>query len=596
MTQMPQAEPLLSPRDRLRRLLDDPDVVTDEQRAAVLEEANLLLFACPGSGKTRTMGLRAAWHAVSSPARATAATTYTNVAVGELAAAAAWAGASFREPHYVGTLHGFLLRYVLYPFVQLYDTIDARIKVVTDTGDWPADAGDIRYRGQSVGLKPWHFHFRANGELVLGGTPETFTLSDEQALHDGRDRALDMKENLLRRGFVSASDAMWLALGILEDRQDIARAVATRFDELIVDEVQDTSDVQLRCVQLLAETGQLRSLVLIGDLGQAIYGWQGADPQAAVELAQALELSELRLTRNFRSSQAICDVSYRLSERETADCAAGPNAEFGVAPEVFVYDSADLRSALTGFDRRLNELGIPSANSVILTRTRALAARINGVPSLSVSPTVALLGRVAAAQQSRVTFNREHVQGLDRLFVYLRNGHGSLAALDEVERREIRRATAALLQRLPPLDHDMRTWTAAARDAVKAVVDELGWDLAVEPGSRVRARAGYSDADAANAFHWTTQAPRAGTVHSAKGESHDAVLLIGARPASGRNDVRGWAEALAGGPVDEEARIAYVALTRARMYCAVAVPRQAAEFVDAFIEAGFGSTGETLSR
>jgi superfamily I DNA/RNA helicase len=78
------------------------------------------------------------------------------------------------------------------------------------------------------------------------------------------------------------------------------------------------------------------------------------------------------------------------------------------------------------------------------------------------------------------------------------------------------------------------------------------------------------------------------TVHSAKGESHEAVLLLSGRATAKRDSARDWIKGEMGEPPDEETRIGYVGLTRARRYCAVALPNTTPEDVIAAYEgAGF---------
>jgi hypothetical protein len=56
-------------RERVLTLLDDEDRVSVEQRAVVMAERDIFALACPGSGKTRTVGLRLAWASVDGSSR-----------------------------------------------------------------------------------------------------------------------------------------------------------------------------------------------------------------------------------------------------------------------------------------------------------------------------------------------------------------------------------------------------------------------------------------------------------------------------------------------------------------------------------------------
>jgi DNA helicase-2/ATP-dependent DNA helicase PcrA len=147
-----------------------------------------------------------------------------------------------------------------------------------------------------------------------------------------------MKRRYAAAGYASLDDSMHWSLEVLRRHPDLARAVAGRFEELQVDEAQDTSELQLACLHGLCATGRLGSLVLIGDIEQSIFSFQGASPEGCRALAQARGLETIELVENYRSSQRICDVAVHFCAREAPDCAVGPTAECPWAPELILYD------------------------------------------------------------------------------------------------------------------------------------------------------------------------------------------------------------------------------------------------------------------
>lgn len=170
----------------------------------------------------------------------------------------------------------------------------------------------------------------------------------------GSRHAHQIKGELFAAGYASFSDSMYVAMRVLEEHPSIRERVASRFDELIVDEVQDTSAVQLACLTLLRSSGKLASLVLIGDPDQAIYEYQGSDPEACRAFAAEQGLGTMELTRNYRSSQAICNITHRLSSRSLPEDAVGEAKDFDIAPEIILYDPSDLASAIPAFQSRLH--------------------------------------------------------------------------------------------------------------------------------------------------------------------------------------------------------------------------------------------------
>jgi ATP-dependent helicase/nuclease subunit A len=141
--------------------------------------------------------------------------------------------------------------------------------------------------------------------------------------------ALDARERMLERGFVTFDGLLALARDLLRDHPQVRRAARERFRTLLVDELQDTDPRQYEIVLLLAapddavvadplaivpEPGRL---FLVGDPKQSIYRFRGADFGAyrlAVERVRDAGGVELALTANFRSTPGIVAAVNRLFE------------------------------------------------------------------------------------------------------------------------------------------------------------------------------------------------------------------------------------------------------------------------------------------
>jgi hypothetical protein len=380
---------------------------------------------------------------------------------------------------------------------------------------------------------------------------------------------------------------MYIAMRVLTQHDHIAASLSHRFDEVVVDEAQDTYSVQFACLDAM-KANSLTSVVLVGDIDQAIYGWMGATPEGCEEFAARHNLTELPLTRNFRSSQAICNVTVSFSSRDATDVASGASADFGVNPEIVLYDGSRPADAVAFFLNRVEELGLDQDDVAVLVRTIAFAERVNGTVSANASRAVLALGEAAEAFQAGRPLERRMIQNLEDAMSEIAWGEAGLRSRSLDERTALRAQVLVLLELLPALAGNLQAWIAGARSAVASAVTPLSSQPAVPPGNRVRARPGDGAVDATTAFRAGRDDPRrARTIHSAKGESRDSVLLLAQRPAGGRDFPREWVQHLLGGPRTEETRIAYVALTRARRYIAVALPSGTPdEVVDAYLDAG----------
>lgn len=545
--------------------------LSDQQQEAVAHAGNFFLYACPGSGKTRTTAARIS--RLAEEGKRVASCSYTHVGVEQIAKNLTQA--SDHPGHFNGTLHRFLLEYVLYPFGHLVTRSDVSPRLIQDEADfWPTImlAGDPRKR-----LKVTQFQMTRQGSTEVRSVPPTLPLTPAQANAQGGRDALKQKLSLAAHGYVSSSDAMYWALRVLESHPHLARAVAGRFDEIIVDEAQDTTDVQLECLRLLLATGSLQSLVLVGDTDQAIATYAGASTDGCVALARSTGLAELQLRENYRSSQLICNMASNFRIDRTPDIAVGPDANCTYYPEVFAYPKGRPQLAINLFNNRLVELGEDPSTAAVLARSNGLCDKLNGVGKLKVADRVARLGRIVINLQSGA-IGRADITYVDSLLMNMAWGAHTPQDLDRSAQEQLRLASMRLLSSAPSLDLDLADWTIALRQSLAAVLAELTDTPHLKPSNLIRNTNGQPRCPARLAFGSTSEGPiRGRTVHQVKGETRPAVLLVTREAPRGgapevdlllrhlRGDMLRWEER-------EEVRIAFVALTRARRYCALALP------------------------
>lgn len=579
--------------ERVAAWIADPANVAAQQRAALEHPGDVFLNACPGSGKTRTVGLRLAWWSVNFDEidgqrrlRRIAALSYTNVAVDEIAAAAATAGSPVAEPNFLGTLHRFLLRYVVRPFGMEWMGCDEPPRLIAN----PATRETVSFRDGWVQreVSIWDLHYRADGSLVLGADAEVLhetKLTGPQIASKVQQGALKLKRELAARGVMSFSDAKYWAQRVLE-HVDCARAVAARFDELVVDEAQDTTDTQVRCLQLLKAAG-LRSLVLIGDPTQAIYGFAGADPARLEKLVLGLSLSRLKLTENWRSSQRVCNSAVEFCERAEPDRAVGPHAKLAVEPELIIYEEGKVRQAVEVFRSRIEELELTASKVAVLCRGRAARDALNGTGGGVFTGRLADLAELGYAVQQHETIGARTVEAVE--VEVLRHALPDVVyeELDETRRFQLRAAVFDLATRLPDTALTAKAWCKHARQIATATIASLSETPAAS--FKPRTPPGTGGLIVADLLAGRRDALRARTIHAVKGESYDATLTVAVKSERFDN-VADW---LAGG---EERRIAYVALTRAKIYSALAVPDSCAPMHIAALEArGFRRLSRTAT-
>ena len=570
--------------------LREPGFLTAHQFRVVEAERNFFLVACPGSGKTRAGAVRFA--RLTSDGERVAATSYTNVGVEQIRAVVSRdLGIVVGAESFVGTLHRMLLRFAFYPFGHIVMGCARRPRVVQEESAVWQDVvfGDNRIRASTA-----RFSFRPDGDVRYRRSLPRGIGTREDAERLGGEQAIRLKARAAANGFASPDDAMYWSLCVLQEVPGVADAVASRFEELQIDEAQDTSELQLACVRVLCDTGKLASLVLIGDLEQSIYSFQGASPTGCEELAAARALKRIELSENHRSSQKICDIVVHFCTREAPDSAVGPSADCEWEPEVVLYPAGRVSEVLGWFEHRLQELGLEPANAAVLGRANDLVTEINGASPVDVAPRLAAIGRAVAVVRLGGTLTRQGAEAVDRVVSTASWDIDNLAGLDTVQRDLVREASGKLIGRVPELQGDLREWARAVARALAETAGELVEAPARQAGHLIRAEARYAGVDASGGFPIVGGGLQAQTVHDLKGESRDAVLVVAGRSAGGRHTPQGvlWSMPLTGEEIPdedaEELRIAFVALTRAARFCAVALPDDTGPgIVQAFLEHGF---------
>lgn len=274
-----------------------------QQQAVLQTEGPLLVFAGAGSGKTRVITYRIANLVANHriPPFRILAVTFTNKAAGEMKErldALAYEGIS--KDLWVGTFHSVCCRLLrryhgevgLERSFVIYDDSDQKAMVTRV----------IRQLGIDERLFPPKTVLnRIHKQKQEGLRPSEVKTS--QSFDDTHIQVFERYELALKAAnAVDFDDLILHMVRIAETRNSVAgNELRNRFDHLLVDEFQDTNSIQYRLIRALS--AQSRNLCVVGDDDQSIYSWRGADirnirgfrsdfPDAAV----------IKLEQNYRSS------------------------------------------------------------------------------------------------------------------------------------------------------------------------------------------------------------------------------------------------------------------------------------------------------
>ena len=287
--------------------------LNDAQRQAVTaQERNLLVIAGAGSGKTRVLAHRVAWYVASeqvSPFEVLAV-TFTNKAAREMRGRIEALLSRSLQGMWVGTFHSLAHRMLrthrqacdLPDAFQIIDTVDQQRIIRRILKEDHIDEKKFSARALQTYIN------RCKDKALRPGTLE------DQGDHDVATQIAIYKRYQAfceASGLVDFSEILLRAWELLSTHHDIAAQYRRRFPRILVDEFQDTSDLQYRWLMLVA--GTEGSLFAVGDDDQSIYSWRGAQMQHMQGLqARRKETRVVRLEQNYRSTQAILDAANAL--------------------------------------------------------------------------------------------------------------------------------------------------------------------------------------------------------------------------------------------------------------------------------------------
>lgn len=283
----------------------DPSLLSDlnpeQQRAVEHAEGPLLILAGAGTGKTRTITRRVA-HLVRNcgvPAGRVLAITFTNKAAGEMRQRIAQV-----VPHtgmWVGTFHATCARMLRMDPEPVGRTRNFSIIDVDDRRRL------LRQLIKDESWDPQVFRPRAFEAMISLWKQRRW--SPEMAVEEAQLRNLDeqrcaivygkYEHALVRQDGLDFDDLLWKGLQLVEHDARGARNWVDRFEHVVIDEFQDTNEVQYEFVKQLSGR---RNLAVCGDPDQSIYRWRGADIGNILRFDKDFPDAEVvRLEQNYRS-------------------------------------------------------------------------------------------------------------------------------------------------------------------------------------------------------------------------------------------------------------------------------------------------------
>ncbi|MCV7336620.1 ATP-dependent DNA helicase UvrD2 [Mycobacterium senegalense] len=540
----------------------------DEQREAVLAARGpVCVLAGAGTGKTRTITRRiahlvAAGHVAPSQVLAV---TFTARAAGEmrgrLRALGQQSGVNTAAVQAV-TFHAAARRQLQYFWPRLvgdtgWELLDSKFAVVaqaanragmqTSTDDVRDLAGEIEWAKASL-ITPEGYGTavaKVGRDIPFDAAKVAAVYSNYEKLKARRDGSalLDFDDLLLHTAAAIENDAA------------VAQEFRDRYRCFVVDEYQDVTPLQQRVLD--AWLGERDDLTVVGDANQTIYSFTGATPRFLLDFSRRFpDAAVVRLERDYRSTPQVVSLANRVIAAARGRMAGsklhlvgqrdpGPEPRFSEYPDEVAEANAVARAI-----KKLIENGTEPAEIAVLYRINAQSEVYE-----------------EALTEAGVAFQVRGGEG----FFSRQEIRQALVAMQRFAERDIPGDDLPALVRelLEPLgltaEPPAGTKARERWEALTALAELVDEEVALRPELDLRALVAELRQRADARHPPVVQGVTLASLHAAKGLEWDAVFLVGLA-----DNTLPISHALAHGPdsepVEEERRLLYVGVTRARVH------------------------------
>jgi DNA helicase-2/ATP-dependent DNA helicase PcrA len=528
-----------------------------EQREVVLAlDGPVCVLAGAGTGKTRAITHRIAYgaHAGLYSPQQVLAVTFTARAAGEMRTRLRELGVGGVQAR---TFHAAALRQLGYFFPRVVggrppEILEHKARMVGEA------ANRLRLTVDRAAVRDLSAEVEWSKVSLL--TPETYPQAARKA---GRGEPGGLppetvarlitvyEEAKTDRGVIDFEDVLLLTAGIIEAYPDVATAVRAQYRHFVVDEYQDVSALQQRLLEQWL--GGRDTLCVVGDPSQTIYSFTGASPRHLLEFPRRYQNATIvKLVRDYRSTPQIVTLANRLLARRAKNT-TGPaplqliaQRASGPAPRLTAHDDDVVEAAAVA--RRIKQLvaqGVRAREIAVLFRTNSQSEQFEQA--------LADVGLAYVLRGGERFWARKEI----REAVMLLRGAARAGTGEHELSGEVRGVLAAAGWSVaPPSAGGALRERWESLQALAALSDEFGTgrpeatltDFVAELEER-------ASAQHAPAVDGVTLA----SLHAAKGLEWDAVFLVGL--CEGLMPIS-FAEG--GDAVEEERRLFYVGITRAR--------------------------------
>ncbi|PID47671.1 MAG: ATP-dependent DNA helicase [Proteobacteria bacterium] len=182
------------------------------------------------------------------------------------------------------------------------------------------------------------------------------------------------EQYILSNNLVDFDDLIALPYKILDENEDLCEQISNRYQYIMVDEYQDTNDLQYKLLKKMCHTHQ--NICVVGDDDQSIYGWRGANVKNILEFADNFKNTKvIKLEKNYRSTNQILKAANELIDHNRNRLGKTLISENGDGKEIEFIEAQDEMMESSMIAKRIRKL----IDSRVDPRQIAVLYRINAL-------------------------------------------------------------------------------------------------------------------------------------------------------------------------------------------------------------------------
>jgi len=347
----------------------------NEQQAQAVRciDGPLLILAGAGSGKTKTITSRLAYMIdMGIPPSSILTLTFTNKAAAQMRSRAfSLIGSNYEHNPLLCTFHKFGLLFLKFHMSELgrdnsfviIDTDDKKKIIKSFGSSLPVSliANELsKYKNNLIDPS------EAISSAILPNYKQIARIYQKY------------EEYLATNNLVDFDDLLLLPYKILDQNPKLSDETSQRYRYIMVDEYQDTNDLQFRLLKKLASTHN--NICVVGDDDQSIYGWRGANIKNILDFDKVYDSAKVtKLTKNYRSTSNILKMANDLISFNRNRMNKTLEATIDAGKPVQIISSSDEKEESYKITTMIKELisgGANPNNIAILFRINALSRSV----------------------------------------------------------------------------------------------------------------------------------------------------------------------------------------------------------------------------